>query len=301
MKINETITHYIGLFSGKVLIIIFALLGWKLTEYSDWFANVWASEFNRVTLTSCFACGAIWLSVYTYSYFWGKRKLIRTFKANARSTISKCTDGDLVRIQGELNTLPALLNAPFSQRQCSAYSIKASRRVERATSSNSGSHVSSEKAWETFTFVELANDFLIRCENHFALVRSKDAKIIIQPDTVHDESSYSKDRGGFLTEDENTKRKQTLAALSVSPNQYIGVYGVDVKFEEGVLAHGEQVAVLGRGHWINTDAYQELRILTERGIDKVYEIATDTEQKLFISDSVDVLEQELFGAKSKLS
>ncbi len=53
---------------------------------------------------------------------------------------------------------------------------------------------------------------------------------------------------------------------------------------------GERVAVLGRGQWISTAAYQELRFLSERGIDKVFEIATDAEQQLVISDSADFLE-----------
>jgi hypothetical protein len=291
LKINETLTHYIGLFSSYGLIILTALLGWELSEHSEWFANLWVSKLNRVALISCCALGAICLFVYTYSYFWGKRKLIRTFKAIVRSTLSKCIDGEIVRIQGDLHTLPELLNAPFSQRQCSAYSIRASKRVERVTTSNMGSHVSSETAWETFTFIVLAKDFLIRCEDHFALVRSNNAEILIQPDTIHDESSYLKDRGGFLTDDENTKRKHTLEALGISPSPFIGVYSEDVKFEEGVLQDGEQVAVLGRGQWIHTAAYQELRFLTERGIDKVFEIATHTEQKLFISDSADILEE----------
>ncbi len=290
MRINETLAHYIGLFSGYGLFILFALLGWQLAEYSEWFANVWASKFNRVAIISCFAFGAICLFAYTYSYFWGKRKLIRTFKATVLSAISQCADGEIVRIQGALDAMPATLTAPFSQRQCSAYSFRASRHVERVTTSKSGSHVSSEKAWETFAFIELANDFLIRCENEFALVRSNKAKIVIQPDTVHDESSYSKDGGGFLTDDENTKRKQTLEALGISPRPYIGIYAEDVKFEEGVLVIDEQVAVLGRGYWISTAEYPELRFLTERGIVRVFEIATDAEQQLFISDSADVLE-----------
>lgn len=291
MKINETAAHYIGLFSGLGLMTLFAFLGWTLAEHSDWFANVWASGPSRLVIIIGGALGAVWALAFTYSYLYGKRMLIRTFKKVVRSTVSECIDGDIVRVQGELNLLSHSLTAPLSKRQCSAYSIRASKIIDRMTTRAGGGHVSSESAWETFQYIEVASDFLIRCGDHFALVRSSDAKIIIQPDMIHDESSYSKDRGGFLTDEENTKRKQTLDAMGLYSNQYVGIYAADVKFEEAVLEPGEQVAVLGRGHWINTAASQEFHFLNERGIVKVFELAVDPTQGLFISDSNDVLEQ----------
>lgn len=288
MKINETVARLIFLFYVVVVFILTYLLLRELTAYVEWIAQAWTFGGRRgrkgqgFTISMVFGLAVLVLTGYIYSYFWGKLKLIRSFKAIAQSSISKCSDGEIVRIQGTLELMPTKLTAPFSQRQCSAYSISALKPLKRPGITST--------YWETIAFKLLANDFLIRCKKHFVLVRSNHAKIIIQTDTVHDESSYSKELGGFLTYEENAKRKRTFEALGVSPIPYIGAYGKDVKFEEGVLMRGERVAVLGRGQWISTAEYQELRFLSKRGIDKVFEIATDAEQQLVISDSADFLE-----------
>mgnify|MGYP006360781417 CR=1 FL=1 len=288
MKINETVARLIFLFYVVVVFILTYLLLRELTAYVEWIAQAWTFGGRRgrkgqgFTISMVFGLAVLVLTGYIYSYFWGKLKLIRSFKAIAQSSISKCSDGEIVRIQGTLELMPTKLTAPFSQRQCSAYSISALKPLKRPGITST--------YWETIAFKLLANDFLIRCKKHFVLVQSNHAKIIIQTDTVHDESSYSKELGGFLTYEENAKRKRTFEALGVSPIPYIGAYGKDVKFEEGVLMRGERVAVLGRGQWISTAEYQELRFLSKRGIDKVFEIATDAEQQLVISDSADFLE-----------
>ena len=287
MKINETVARLIFLFYVVVVFILTYLLLRELTAYVEWIAQAWTFGGRRgrkgqgFTISMVFGLAVLVLTGYIYSYFWGKLKLIRSFKAIAQSSISKCSDGEIVRIQGTLELMPTKLTAPFSQRQCSAYSISALKPLKRPGITST--------YWETIAFKLLANDFF-RCKKHFVLVRSNHAKIIIQTDTVHDESSYSKELGGFLTYEENAKRKRTFEALGVSPIPYIGAYGKDVKFEEGVLMRGERVAVLGRGQWISTAEYQELRFLSKRGIDKVFEIATDAEQQLVISDSADFLE-----------
>lgn len=290
LKINETAARLIFLFYVMVVFILSDSLFHELAEHVEWIAHAWTigkggSRGNGAaggTISVVFGIAVLVLTGYIYSYFWGKLKLIRSFKAIAQSSIAKCSDGEIVRIQGTLELMPTKLTAPFSQRQCSAYSISALKPAK--------TNDWPRTYWDPIAFKLLANDFLIRCKKHFVLVRSNNAKIIIQTDAVHDESSYSKDLGGFLTYEENAKRKRTLEALGISPIPYIGAYGKDVKFEEGVLMRGERVAVLGRGQWISTAAYQELRFLSERGIDKVFEIATDAEQQLVISDSADFLE-----------
>ena len=90
LRINETASHYIVLFTGLGLIIGIALLGWRLVKYSQWFAEIWASEFNRwlIIFGSLFAL--LWLLLSTYSYFWGRNKLIRTFKKVDFSRIEDC-------------------------------------------------------------------------------------------------------------------------------------------------------------------------------------------------------------------
>ncbi|NQY65812.1 MAG: hypothetical protein HRT38_19375 [Alteromonadaceae bacterium] len=234
----------------------------------------------------CKTFGFIWLMAFTYSYFWGKKKFIRTFKEVERSSLANCKDGELVRIQGKLITLGLPLVAPFSAKQCSAFETRASRMEEVVTAKGSGSHVDSKTIWETIKVVKEISDFFIQCGDSYALVRANDCQLKIHEDTVHDESSYAKDRGGFLTESENTKRQDTLERMGLSYRNYIGVYAADIKFEEGILEPREQVAVRGEGKWIKIDSSEEFQFLSEKGVEKVFEIKSCADTKLYISDSV---------------
>ena len=121
-------------------------MGWQLVAYSEWFASIWESMFNRIIIIFSFTFGSIWLAAYLYSYFWGKKKLIRTFKKVNYVNIKDCIDGDVVRIHGALVSMDKYLVAPLTQRKCSAYTLRVSIQVERVTTSGSGTHVRNETA-----------------------------------------------------------------------------------------------------------------------------------------------------------
>lgn len=268
------------MFLGYGLIILFALLGWELAEQSYWFAEVWSSELNRWIILLGAIIGLPLVFSFVYSHLWGKRKLIRTFKQVSRLQIADCQDGQVVRIQGELVTLPNYFKAPFSKRECAVYSFRFMKKVQRVT----GRSIT-EEAWETVKCTESSQDFLIQCEDHYALVRSEDAEVIINIDFIHDEKSYKKDSGGFLTKDENEDRRAALEAINIEPKQYLGVYAKDLKFEEGVLQSEEQVAVMGIGVWVQTKGFDELKKLHEKGIDKVLEFKAGENNPLIVSDA----------------
>lgn len=241
--------------------------------------------FNRLVIIFGFTFGSIWLAVYTYSYFWGKKKLIRTFKEIDRANIKDCMDGDVVRIQGELVSLNQYLTAPLSLRKCSVYTLRVSIEVDRVTTSGTGTHVKNETAWETLKYAEIAEDFLIRCGEHFALIRTDGANLIVRSDTTYDEVNYDREKDGFLSEHENEKRKRVLKAIGISPKQYIGIYAKNVKLEEGVLEPDASVAVLGNGKWVSRTETNNSEYLEKLGIEKVFEIGYSDEHKLYISDS----------------
>lgn len=290
MKLNETVIHYLGYLLTWSLFIAFALIGWQLVDHSEWFAKVWASELNRWVILITLTMGSGWLILYAYSYFWGTRKLIRTFKAVDKSNIKDCQDGQIVRVQGKLALIEDHLIAPYTKRPCAAYTLRISEKVERVK--HNGSRTSTETAWETFKFFEAACDFLLHCDDHYALIKANSANIVVQPDSIHDDSSYSLDAGGFLNEEENTKRKQTLEAVGEPFRRFTGVYGEDVKFEEGVLEPNEQVAVLGTGRWVDTkNADTEvIKYLNSLSIDEIYVIESNEHQALYISDSTKLLQ-----------
>lgn len=280
MKINETVKHYIGIFLGFGLFFLLAMGGWELSENSEWFANIWASELNRwlILLTSVILIPILLIKVY--SYFFGKGKLVRTFKVMERSRISSCKDNEIVRIQGKLVSLNTSLKAPFSQRKCSAYTFRFSVKVQRVNARSR-----TEEAWQTSKYVETAKSFLIKCDDTLALVRNDEAKMIVHVDKIHDENSYERNKGGFLTDEESNNRITALKAIGINPKRYIGVYAEDIKFEEGVLQADEQITALGHGKWIKTCDFEELNHLHENGIRKVYELKTSDSQQLIVSDA----------------
>jgi hypothetical protein len=268
------------MFLGIGLFILLAFGGWELSEHSEWFGSLWASELNRWLLL----LGGIVLIPMSflkiYSFFWGRGKLIRTFKQKTRSRISNCKDSDIVRIQGNLISLAKPLIAPLTQRECSAYTFRFSEKVQRVNARSR-----TEEAWQTSKYVETSKPFLIKCEDALALIRTDDAKVIVHVDKVHDESTYMKDSGGFLTKEENENRALALQSIGTEPKRYIGVYAEDLKFEEGVLQPNEQVTALGQGRWVKTCDEHDLNHLHEKGIKKVFELKASEAQQLIVSDA----------------
>jgi hypothetical protein len=280
LKVNETVRHYLGMFLGIGLFILLALGGWELSEHSEWFGSLWASELNRWLLL----LGGIVLIPMSllkiYSYFWGRGKLIRTFKQKTRSRISNCKDNDIVRIQGNLISLAKPLIAPLTQRECSAYTFRFSEKVQRVNARSR-----TEEAWQTSKYVETSKPLLIECEDALALIRTDESKVIVHVDKVHDESTYMKDSGGFLTKEENENRALALQSIGTEPKRYIGVYAEDLKFEEGVLQPNEQVTALGKGRWVKTCDDHDLNHLHKKGIENVYELKASEAQQLIVSDA----------------
>jgi hypothetical protein len=291
MKVSETVTHYIGLFAGFAILFLVIFSGWELAEQSVWFAEIWEPMSNRLFILLVGTVSLVSIFAYTYSYFWGHKKFIRTFKEVEIFELDKCQDNELVRIQGKLVLFSEPLIASFSGKPCAAFETRASKKEEVVSAKGSGSHVESKTIWEALKLVSETSDFLIKCNKSYAIVRVDECKLKIHEDIMHDESSYAKDRGGFLTENENNKRQEALIRMSHSYKNYVGVYAEDIKFEEGILEQDEQVAVRGVGKWINVAELEELSFLLEKGVNKVFEIRNSADNQLHISDSLDVLEK----------
>lgn len=291
MKLNETYAHYIGLFVGFAILFLIIFAGWELAETFEWFNEIWESMGNRMFIIFAGTFGIIWLGSFIYSYFWGRRKFIRTFKEVELRTLNDCIDGQVVRIQGILKSIGDPMLAPFSKKSCSAYQTTAFRQEEVATVKGTGTHVEQKTIWETIKVVSEAKDFLIKCGEQYALVRVADSQIKIHEDIVYDEPDYKRDRGGFLTEAENNKRKEVLEQMGLQSRNYVGVYAANIKFKEGVLEPDEQVAVKGQGKWITTAELPELFTIAQQGVEKVFEIKASENSPMVMSDSLDVLEK----------
>lgn len=293
MKIDESVTHYISLFGGFAILFLVVFSGWELAEKFEWFAEVWEPMSNRLFIIFVGTLSIVWSLAYGYSYFWGRKKFIRTFKEVEKSNLANCNDNEVIRMQGTLIVLGDSLIAPFSGKRCAAYETRALCEENVVTSKATGSHVESKTIWETIKVVKEVSDFLIKCGEQYALVRVNEGQVKIHEDIVHDDSNYKKDRGGFLTEHENEKRKNALERMGLSPRNYVGVYAANIKFEEGILEPDEQVAVLGKGKWVDISGIEELQYLAEQGVSKIFEIKNDATAELHISDSIDVLDNHI--------
>lgn len=291
IKISETSAHYIGLLGAYAILLLVILSSIFLVEQSVWFAEIWKSSTNRLIFIIGVPTAIIFILIYTHSYFLGHKKFIRNFKETEIFKLEKCKDNELIRIQGELILIGEPLCAPFSRKKCAAFETRVSTIEDVVTARGSGSGVESKQIWETLKLVSETSDFLIKCEKSYAIVRVEDCKLKIYEDIVHDEDSYKKDSGGFLSESENTMRQETLSRMNQHYRNYVGVYAKDIKFAEGVLEQGEQVAVRGAGKWIDIASSKELSFLYAKGIEKVFEMRNSTDFHLHISDSLDVLEK----------
>ncbi|MFC3201693.1 hypothetical protein ACFOEW_07680 [Alteromonas oceani] len=290
MKLKESTVHYLWVFGSIGTFALVALAGWEMAEHSIWFEQYWSHKPSRFLIIFAGTLTTIGLAAYTYSYFWGRKKFIRTYKEINRTELNESRDGELIRIQGELVLLGEPLIAPLSQKECAAYETIAQIEEEVATVSGSETNVGSRTIWQTIKHINKAKDFLIRSEGSYALIRVAQGNLKISLDMIHDEQHYKKDRGGFLTEEENSLRRNTLESMDLPTKPYVGVYSRNIRFQEGVLEQGEQVAVRGTGTWTSTDT-DELSFLFGQGVKKVYEIENSEEFQLYFSDSSAVLEK----------
>jgi hypothetical protein len=291
MKIKESNVHYISLFSGFACFFLVAIGGWGLAEQSVWFAQYWEHKPTRFFFIFACTIGMMILAVYSYSYFWGRKKFIRTYKEIGRKRLDKCKDNELVRVQGEVFLLGEPLIAPLSNKKCAAYETKVLKKEDVTTLNGSEGHVGSNTIWQTIKIVKESRDFLIQGEESIGLIRVNGGKLKICLDITHDQSSYKKDRGGFLTEEENTIRQRTLKQMGLPYKSFVGAYSRDIKFEEGVLEQGKQVAVRGVGKWISTANSEELFFLNKDGVKKVFEIVNSEDNQLHLSNLLYVLEK----------
>ncbi|QBY05161.1 hypothetical protein E2K93_12550 [Thalassotalea sp. HSM 43] len=284
MKLNETHFYYILMFGSMVGFIASLQLGWYLSETNDWFFTVWdESTFNRIFLAAITTFIPLYFAYNFYSYYWGAKKRIRTFKERELVSLSNCKSGEIVRIQNKLIPLSDDLTSPITNRSCSAYIVTAKQEVERV--SHNGNNVTTNTGWETIKTVNKGVNFMIECGEHFAYISYENANV-----SIHNDHHYEK----LSCQSFNPKDKEmainTLKEMDVLHHSFIN-YHEAIRFDEGVLEQGEQVAVVGAGNWKNTDDIADFPSNLEH-IKKVFFITATESKPVYISDSKDILEKQ---------
>lgn len=162
-------------------------------------------------------------------YFSPRQRALRAIRSVPVVLVSEAVEGSIVRIVGALRPLAPLLTAPLSGRACAHYDVI----VEEQVRSGKSSH------WRTIAHEHASRDFVVEDTSGRAIVQ-----------TAHFEATVELDhhqRSGFL----NDASPELEALLARHGRSTTGLFGMNrtIRYREGVLEPGEEVAALGRARW----------------------------------------------------
>jgi hypothetical protein len=176
------------------------------------------------TLTIAIVLAAV-VFAFTH-YFSDEQRRLRELKSVSPTRIAEATHGEIVKIVGRVHPGEDALLGPLSGRSCAHWSVRISEASQRSV--------------RTILDRSDSVDFVVEDETGKAWVRvGARFQVVVQRDH-HTES------GAFVPPGEVERR--LLAGAGISPTTELG-FNRALSFEEGVLAPGELVSVLGVAQW----------------------------------------------------
>lgn len=194
-------------------------------------------------------------------YFSKKAVIKRKLKKAEQKRIADFRDGDIAKIVGEVEFVDKPLMAPLSNRECSCYYV----HIEQKVTSGKNSH------WKTLIEEEVACKFLIKDGSQYAFINDDNIKSYIVQDR-----NYS---SGFLN-DASNHLEQYLNSKGYESEGFLGL-NKTLRYKEGILEKGEEIAVLGKGEWKNSEL---VGLPAKYG--RVLEI-TSLDEAIYLSDDPD--------------
>jgi len=161
--------------------------------------------------------------VLRMAYVSDAARIRRALRNTGKSEVESAPEGQVIKLIGTLSCAGEPLRAPLSERPCSAYEVlvrtegKSAHRVVR-----DAAHA----------------DFWLNDGTGTALVRMKDAKVSIHQDTHRRSGTFNK----ATPELEAFLRKHGKTSIDTA---FGASFNRPLRYEEGVLAAGETVAVVG--------------------------------------------------------
>jgi hypothetical protein len=195
-----------------------------------------SDTFNFILI---FISVALILWIIIYAIFFNRRSIVkRKMKKTPLKRISDVYENDLVRITGKVELFGDAMTSPLSGRRCGYYHIHVEQKVSNGKSSN----------WRTVIDEEVPGYFLIREGRHCAIISDNRIKTYL----IQDKTFRS---GTFNDADENLNNY-----LQQKGHSSTGFFGMNktMRYKEGILEEGEQIAVAGIGKWIYLDASHPL-------------------------------------------
>jgi len=192
-------------------------------------------------------------------FFSNKAIIKRKLKKSNYKRIADFKDGDIAKIVGCIEIVGKPLYSPLSKRECSHYYV----HVEQEKSSGKSS------SWETIIEEEVTSRYLIKDGIRYAIINDKKLKSYIVQD--------AKFSSGFWN-DATENLENYLKSKGEESEGFFG-FNKTLRFKEGVLEKGEEIAVLGKGNWKDATS---LNLPEKYG--KVLEITSTNEQAIYLSD-----------------
>ncbi|MBS2212297.1 hypothetical protein KEM09_12850 [Carboxylicivirga mesophila] len=198
--------------------------------------------------------------VIVLASFFNKKALIkRKLKKAVLKHLSDFRDGDVAKVVGTVEFADEALVAPLSNRKCAYYHVL----VEQKVSSGKSSH------WKKLIEEEVTGKFVIRDGADYACIGRGQLKSYI----VQDRNFSS----GFMN-DASEQLEWYLNHKGYESENMLG-FNKTLRYREGILEEGEEIAVLGKGVWKTP---QSLNLPESYG--RVLEIAEDADIPVYLSD-----------------
>lgn len=199
---------------------------------------------------------AIGIVIFSIAFFNKNARIKRKLKKARIKRVSSFYTNDVAKVVGKVEFVDEPIRAPLSGRECSYYHII----VEQQKSSGKSSH------WHTIINETRQCKYLIRDGNSYAFVEDGNLKSYIVKD--------KKFRSGFLN-DATPELERYLRQHGKTSENLLGM-NKTIRYREGILENGEQVAVYGKGRWKEADqlglpeAYGRVLVISAPDNEAVY-------------------------------
>lgn len=193
------------------------------------------------------------------SYFSKKAIIKRKLRKAELKSLEHFRDGEVGKVVGQVQLVDEGLRAPLSDRRCAYYHVL----VEQKVSSGKSSH------WKKLIEEEVADKLVLRSGANYAFVRRGNIESLIVKDR-----SYS---SGFMN-DAAEHLEWYLNSKGILSENMLG-FNKTIRYREGVLEEGEEVAVLGQGVWKSAET---LELPETYG--QVLEICSSADLPVYLSD-----------------
>jgi hypothetical protein len=194
----------------------------------------------------------IFIVVVFISYYFSKRAVIRRkLKTAEYKRISHFVNGETAKIIGKVEMVDPPLKAPLSGRRCAHYYIHIEEK--------------SGKSWKTLIEEEVSCKFVIRDGDTYAFINDTNLSTYIVQDR-----EYS---SGFLN-DATPALEEYLNTHGYKSENILGLNNT-LRYKEGILEEGEEIAVLGRGEWKTAkqmrlpEVYERILVMSSPDFDGV--------------------------------